>query len=98
MPPPEGVLSRLLGRREAPAPPVPAEPPFDEEAYLHAHSDVRAAVAAGAFASGAAHWEAFGRAEGRALRLRVARTAAELDHEVARLQEIELRSFSEWLR
>lgn len=40
---------------------------FDEADYLRAHPDVAAAVAAGAFASGGAHYLAHGRAEGRSL-------------------------------
>ena len=71
---------------------------FDEAAYLAAHADVRAAVAAGLMPSGEAHYKAFGHAEGRALSLRVVRTVAELDREVDRLREIEQRSMSEWLR
>lgn len=71
---------------------------FDEAGYLTAHPDVRAAVAAGAFASGAAHYETFGRQENRALRLRVANNTEELDVEIDRLRELAQRSFSEWLR
>ena len=71
---------------------------FDEAAYLAAHPDVGEAVAAGLVASGAAHYEAFGRREGRALRLRVARNAAELDVEIERLRALERQSFSAWLR
>ncbi len=37
-----------------------------------------------------------GQSEGRALRLRIARSMEELDSEVRRLHEIEQRSFSEW--
>lgn len=38
---------------------------FDERAYLDANPDVAAAVAAGHFASGAQHYDMWGRAEGR---------------------------------
>ncbi len=72
--------------------------PFDEAAYLLAHPDVRDAVAAGGFESGAAHYQAFGRQEGRALRLRTARNGAELDAEIDRLRGLLASSFSEWLR
>jgi SAM-dependent methyltransferase len=40
---------------------------FDEAAYLEANPDVAAAVTAGEMASGRAHYEAFGRDEGRPL-------------------------------
>ena len=40
---------------------------FDEQAYLLAHDDVRDAVAMGDFASGFAHYQLFGRDEGRVL-------------------------------
>ncbi|MFV3126001.1 hypothetical protein [Niveispirillum sp. KHB5.9] len=39
--------------------------PVDEKIYLAANPDVAAAVTAGAFTSGAAHWAAYGKAEGR---------------------------------
>jgi SAM-dependent methyltransferase len=42
---------------------------FDERAYLQANPDVSLAVQAGLFKSGAAHYEAIGRSEGRPLRL-----------------------------
>jgi len=42
-------------------------PSFDEELYLIANPDVQAAVASGAIASGAQHYEQFGRVEGRSL-------------------------------
>ncbi len=38
---------------------------FDEEAYLSRYADVRSAVKAGVFSSGRAHYQAFGRFEGR---------------------------------
>jgi len=38
---------------------------FDEEAYLAAHTDVAAAVTAGAFANGFDHYKSYGQAEGR---------------------------------
>ncbi len=76
---------------------APAEA-FDEAGYLAANADVRAAVAAGLVTSGATHYAAFGKAEGRPLGLRVARTVAELDREVERLHVIGQRSMSEWLR
>ncbi|TXN01540.1 class I SAM-dependent methyltransferase [Methylobacterium sp. WL64] len=41
---------------------------FDEAAYLEAHPDVRAAVAAGDLGSGADHFRYFGHKEGRAIR------------------------------
>lgn len=41
---------------------------FDEAGYLAANPDVAAAVARGDMATGRAHFDAFGRAEGRALR------------------------------
>lgn len=89
--------------RGAPPPPAAEVVPqpasdFDEAAYLAANADVRAAVKAGLAASGEAHYQAFGRQEGRPLRPRVARTLEELDREVDRLREIEERSISEWLR
>lgn len=40
---------------------------FEEAAYLAAHPDVAAAVAKGGFASGAQHYEHYGKAEGRSL-------------------------------
>ena len=43
-------------------------PEFFEKEYLRANPDVRAAVAAGTFASGYEHWLRHGRAEGRPLR------------------------------
>jgi SAM-dependent methyltransferase len=86
-------LRRFLRPNPAPAP--AASDGFDEQAYLQAHPDIRDAVASGAFASGRAHFEAFGRNEGRALRLRVAHTPAELDAEIDRLRTL---PFSEWLR
>ena len=52
-------------RRDAPAATPPAA--FDEARYLKAHPDVAAAVAAGAFPSGAAHWLEYGAFEGRRL-------------------------------
>lgn len=55
------VLRRL--RRGEPAP----ADDFDERAYLEANPDVAAAVESGAMVSGRAHYEAFGRAEGRPL-------------------------------
>lgn len=87
----------------APAPEAAAEPlalpeGFDEHAYLVAHPDVREAVAAGLFASGAAHYAEFGHKEGRALDLRVARGPAQLDAEIDRLRALMDRSFSQWMR
>ena len=81
--------------------PDPLPPDFDEALYLEAHADVREAVAAGGFASAAAHYRAFGRSEGRSLRpafMRVVRNVPELDAEIEHLRELERRSFSEWLR
>ena len=46
---------------------------FDEIAYLEMYPDVAAAVAAGSIASGAQHYTAFGRAEGRRIRSRTRR-------------------------
>lgn len=43
---------------------------FDEEAYLAANPDVAAAVSSGQFESGRAHYEAYGKQEGRALGVR----------------------------
>jgi 2-polyprenyl-3-methyl-5-hydroxy-6-metoxy-1,4-benzoquinol methylase len=73
-------------------------PEFDEDLYLAAHPDVRAAVAVGSFSSGLAHYLRFGKNEGRALRERVIQSLAELDEEIARLRDLEQRSFSDWLR
>ncbi len=44
---------------------------FDEEGYLLANPDVAEAVGKGQMASGRAHFEAFGRSEGRRIRTRV---------------------------
>lgn len=41
--------------------------PFDEQSYLDANPDVAAAVTAGAFESGEAHWVMHGQCEGRLL-------------------------------
>jgi hypothetical protein len=46
--------------------PVAGQYGFNEAAYLNAHPDVAAAVAAGVFASGAEHYMQFGQGEGRA--------------------------------
>lgn len=56
-------------RRTRTARPGPDDLPtdFDESAYLAANPDVAAAVAAGRIGSGADHWRANGRAEGRPL-------------------------------
>jgi SAM-dependent methyltransferase len=94
------LLRRLAGAPSA-MPVADQLPGFDEAVYLDGYPDVRAAVAAGIFPSGAAHYRAFGRAEGRDPRpkgVRVVRGLAELDVEIANLRELERRSFSEWLR
>ena len=46
-------------------PEVAARLPFSETDYLKRHPDVAAAVKGGGIASGAAHYERYGRAEGR---------------------------------
>lgn len=50
--------------RSGDAPPIVLEA-FDEAAYLKLNPDVAEAVAAGAFTSARAHWDGYGRAEGR---------------------------------
>lgn len=55
-------------RRVEPIEPHPLPDGFDEAFYLAAHPDVRAAVAAGAVASGAAHFQAHGWREDRETR------------------------------
>ncbi len=52
---------------ESIAAPPGAAPGFDEAAYLTAHPLVAEAVARGEYASGLAHYEAVGRAQGLAL-------------------------------
>lgn len=49
--------------------PVAGQYGFNEAAYLGAHQDVAAAVAAGIFASGAEHYALFGQGEGRVVDL-----------------------------
>lgn len=58
--------SRFAARRRTAPAPVPPER-FSEARYLAAHPDVKAAVAAGAFASGFLHWLEYGVFEGRSL-------------------------------
>jgi FkbM family methyltransferase len=60
------TVSRFVARRRA-APPALPPPGFVEHRYLAANPDVRAAVVAGAFASGFLHWLEYGDFEGRAL-------------------------------
>lgn len=51
-----------MSRGQSRKPPAPV---FDEALYLRLNPDVQAAVATGGFPSGLAHYEQFGRAEGR---------------------------------
>ena len=92
-------MQAALPRLNHPTPPDLPSPTsgFDEAAYLAANADVRAAVSAG-LTSGAAHYAAFGKAEGRPLRPLIVRTLEELDREIERLRDIQIRSMSEWLR
>jgi len=50
---------------DTPDPTADDRKPFDEETYLRFNPDVRAALAAGLFASGRDHYELYGKAEGR---------------------------------
>jgi len=55
-----------LDRPSQPLPPeIMVQMPFSEAAYLARYPDVAAAVKSGGFASGRAHFEHFGKAEGR---------------------------------
>ncbi|HUO22789.1 MAG TPA: class I SAM-dependent methyltransferase [Caulobacteraceae bacterium] len=83
---------------KSPHPIISAHEGFDEHAYLSAHPDVRQAVTDGQFASGAAHYEAFGRSEGRALKLRVVQTPQALDAEIDRLKALLSHSMADWMR
>lgn len=65
----EGVEVLLLGNRTYFTSPLSTSllsNPVDETLYLAANPDIAAAVRVGALTSGAAHWTAYGRAEGRA--------------------------------
>ncbi len=61
---PPARLAALLAAHAEPPPSV-APDLFDENFYLTAYPDIRAAVEAGHFPSGRHHYEAFGQAEGR---------------------------------